>query len=259
MDQQSTLNDLLTKNGFQQVTPALQINLCNITDPVTVETVAYSGQVCALPQSYQVFLDLELGKYPEARGVYTFGYVYQNHAEPKLVCELVAQGQSPETLTKMLGLGKVTLTNNTSRWSELATTGCVQSGRETVQYLQKNTNPLELRTNFYQKQPTSVLFRKFTRTRVTSELEEYLEADVLSQPRLGAVINLQLVKLNQGSMAIAPQPALVSAARTTPKRTESKPPPKPKPKPMESIPTPSLEANMKDLADFVKSTQIPKR
>ena len=50
MDQQSTLNDLLTKNGFQQVTPALQINLCNITDPVTVETVAYSGQVCALPQ-----------------------------------------------------------------------------------------------------------------------------------------------------------------------------------------------------------------
>jgi len=68
-----------------------------------------------------------------------------------------------------------------------------------------------------------------------------------------------MVKLNQGNMAIAPQPALVSAARTTSKRTESKLPPKPKPKPMESIPTPSLEANMKDLADFVKSTQIPKR
>ena len=76
------ISDLLRSAGFQQVVAPLGVNLCDVIDPVSVDTVAYGGKVCNLPQSYQTHLEMVWSRYPQAQGLYTIGYVYLDHTEP---------------------------------------------------------------------------------------------------------------------------------------------------------------------------------
>ena len=286
-DSLTIISELLRTAGFQQVTAPLCQNIMNIVDVTEVTTLAYAGTVWSCPQTYLAYLEEQLPKYPAAKGVFTVGYIYRNHSEPRAVCEFIGPGHTTQGLMKLMGLGEVTTNTVDIAWNQTNAMECRQGGRVALEFSQRGTDPLVMRQAFYNQEQTSQLVKLFTRIRVTTELEKYLEIKELRRPRIGGCVYLDTVQFGQPTKAttiptstLVNQPVkepvgkdqmvkdqmvkdqmvkdqmadgdVVKAAKlssTKPKnRLQGSTGP-----PM--VPPKSLEDNMRDLAQFVKSTK----
>ena len=210
VDSVTEISKVLLGQGFQQVPAPLGETLMDITDITGVTTVAYGGKVYVLPQTYQAYLEKQLGNYPTAKGIFTIGYVYHNHQEPRVVCELVAPGYTTSTLMKVLNLGQVTTKTGSATWNQSHAMECQQDGRVSVVFNQRLTDPNLMRQAFYHNMPTVALAQQFTRIRVSTELEEYLETRCLRLPRIAGTIYLDQVRLGQTTVTVSTDPTTAS-------------------------------------------------
>ena len=276
VDSVTEISKVLLGQGFQQVPAPLGETIMDITDLSGITAVAYGGKVCVLPQTYQAYLEKQLDNYPTAKGIFTIGYVYHNHQEPRVVCELVAPGYTTSTLMKVLNLGQVTTKTGSAKWNQSHAIECHQAGRVSVEFNQRQTDPSLMRQAFYHQMPTVALVQQFTRIRVSTELEEYLETSCISLPRIAGTIYLDQVRLGQPTVSLATDPVTTSVTATVNQhnspigtdesRSGIQKPSAPKSKPKARLPNggsvippmvqpKSLEDNMKDLADFVKNSK----